>query len=135
MSFDFVYSTLSNLSDWVVAAAQGGGAEGAPGGGLQQLLLMGGIMFVMLWLIVLRPQRKEKQRRQELLNAMKKGDKVVSIGGIHGKVADVDNNQGIVTVEIAPKTIMKFSKAAIQTVNPKGGAEAPQDNTKEDEKK
>lgn len=97
-------------------------------------------LFVMLgfllWFIVLRPQKREKQTRQRLLDAMAKGDRVVSIGGIHGKIADIDENRKTVTVEVAPKMSIKFSKTAIQTVEPKNaGKQAEQTPNGKESKK
>lgn len=104
-------------------------------GGPQQLFFMLAVMAFALWFIVLRPQKKEKEERRKQLDALKKGDKVISIGGIHGKIADIDTNQNIITVEVAPKCQMKFSKAAIQTVNPKAQSqqEAKKEAAKADE--
>lgn len=117
----------------LVAAAQEG-APASPGGGLGSMLPLLVIMGVMFWLIVLRPQQKEKKERQKRLDALKKGDKVVSIGGIHGKVSDINVNEGTVKVEVAPKMTMVFSKAAIQTVNVKDQGKAADKADKGDKK-
>lgn len=76
----------------------------------------------------MRPQKKEKRKREEMMNNIVKGDRVVSIGGIHGKVADTDEQNQTVTIEICPKTTMKLSRQAVQTVTKKNAAkteEAP----------
>ncbi|HBF35231.1 TPA: preprotein translocase subunit YajC [Candidatus Sumerlaeota bacterium] len=106
------------------APAPSAGADGkttpAASGDMSQMIMFIGIMVVMMYVVVLRPQKREKKERQLRLDGMKKGDKVISIGGIHGKITDVDHTQGIVSVEVAPKITVKFSKAAIQAVTPKG---------------
>ena len=103
-------------------AGQEGGAKDQPagGGGGQQMIMLMVLMGFFLWFIVLRPQKKEKQERQKKLDSVKKGDHVITIGGIHGKVAELHPSQNAVSVEVCPKTVIKFSKMAIQTVNPKG---------------
>jgi preprotein translocase subunit YajC len=104
-------------------AGKEGGAKDQPaggGGGGQQMIMLMVLMGFFLWFIVLRPQKKEKQERQKKLESIKKGDHVITIGGIHGKVAELHPSQNAVSVEVCPKTVIKFSKMAIQTVNPKG---------------
>ena len=113
-----------------VAVAPDGKPAASGGGEMQQMILFIGVMFIMMYLVVLRPQKREKKERQQRLDGMKKGDKVISIGGIHGKITDVDHTQGIVSVEVAPKITLKFSKAAIQAVTPKGeDKEAPKQDS------
>jgi len=117
----------------VMAAQEDAAPAKGPQGLLGSPIMLILVMIAVFWFIIMRPQRKEKQERQQRLDTLKKGDKVISIGGIHGKVVEIDQNQGTVTVEVAPKSTMKFSKAAIQTVNrkdtnqppAKGGDETP----------
>lgn len=92
-------------------------------------LLLFALLGFFLWMIVLRPQSKEKKERQRQLDSMKKGDKVVSIGGIHGKIAELDEAHGLVTVDVGSKVTLKFSKAAIQSVETKNTGKAPEEAT------
>jgi preprotein translocase subunit YajC len=92
--------------------------SGAPD--MTRMLWMFGIVFFLLWLIILRPQKKERQERQRQIAAVKKGDRVVTIGGIHGKITDVDEAHDILTVEIAPKLAVKINRSAIASVESKG---------------
>ncbi len=82
-------------------------------------MLMFGVIAIVFWLVILRPQKREKEKRQEVLDAVKKGDKVITIGGIHGWVTDVDKAGQIVTVRVDTKTEMKFNRSAISTVGTK----------------
>jgi len=108
-------------------------AQQTPGsGGLTQLLFMFALLGVFLWLIVLRPLKKERQERERKLSAIKKGDRVVSIGGIHGKVIDMDGSQSILTIEVAPKVGIRINRSAVATVHPKESREKP--GEKEDQK-
>ena len=99
------------------SGTSGGGATDSPFGGMLPLLAILGVFF---YLFILRPQSKEKRQRQQILDSMKKGDRIVTIGGMHGKVVEGDEAHKTVAVEVAPKTVVKFSRAAVQTVEPRG---------------
>jgi preprotein translocase subunit YajC len=114
MAFAAQESAATPVAGSADVKAAGSGNE------LQQTIMFIGLMLVMMYFIVLRPQRREKQERQKRLDGMKKGDRIISIGGIHGKITDVDQTQNVVSVEVAPKLVIKFSKTAIQVVTPKG---------------
>ena len=58
-------------------------------------LLMIVLMFLVMWLFMIRPQNKERKRLEEMRNSLKKGDKVITAGGIYGVVADVDAVRGL----------------------------------------
>lgn len=128
--------TISWLSNVLATAAEepsptptpGTGAGAGPdslfGGSMLPLLA---ILAVFFYMVVLRPQKKEKQKRQQMLDSMKKGDRVITIGGMHGKVAEMDEAHKTVSVEVAPKMIVKFSRAAVQTVEPRGGQDKDKD--------
>jgi preprotein translocase subunit YajC len=116
-------------------AGDGSGDTGqqTPANPLGNPLFLFAILGVFLWLMVLRPQKREKQEKQKKLDAMKKGDQVISIGGIHGKITEVHPNQNAVSVEVCPKVIIKFSKLAIQTVVPKGSEKAESEEPAKDD--
>jgi preprotein translocase subunit YajC len=126
--------SIPRFGEWAAVCAQDSAPAEKPGGGQTQLFMMLAVMAVAFWFIILRPQKKEKEARLKRLDALKKGDKVISIGGIHGKIADIDQVQGLVTVEVAPKITIKFSKSAIQTVNAKAGSAPDGRPDKDDEK-
>ena len=81
------------------------------GGGTFQLLLLGG-MIVVFWLFMIRPQAKKAKMAKEFQNNMQKGDKIVTIAGIHGVVNKV-NDDGTITVETSPGSYLKIEKSAI----------------------
>ena len=81
-----------------------------PAGGLVSLVPMGLIILVMYFLLI-RPANKQKQEHKKLLNALKKDDKVVTNGGICGKVVSVDNV--VATLEIADKVKIRILKDRI----------------------
>lgn len=100
--------------------------DGTGGAATQKPSDMAPIMFMIMaigavaYFTLLRPQKKEQKEREELLNQVKKGDQVVTIGGLHGKVLAVDVSSGIVTLELAPKMpAVRVNKSAVASVKAK----------------
>lgn len=95
------------------------------------------IMFVAIILIfyflIIRPQKKRDKETKAMLDAMKKGDKVVTIGGIHGTVVTV--KEQTVVVKVDDNTRIEFTKGAISSVVNKDGAKANPNKKKAEEKK
>ncbi len=81
----------------ILQAAPAAG-QGAAGGSLSFLLMLV-LMFLVMWLFMIRPQRKQQKKLEEMRNALKKGDKVITAGGIYGTVADVDDRTVLVKVD------------------------------------
>ena len=100
-----------------LAHAQTAGAAADPTGGLMQMLPMI-LMFVVLWFLMIRPQMKKAKEHKALLEALAKGDEVVTQGGLAGKITKV--GEAYVTVEIAEGTEVVVQKPAIGLVLPKG---------------
>lgn len=69
------------------------------------------IMFVAMWFILIRPAQKRQKQTQEMQNAIQRGDRVVTVGGLHGTVEAVDDTT--VIINIAEGTNVRFEKAAI----------------------
>ncbi len=76
------------------------------------------LMFVVMYFLMIRPQQKRAKEQKSMMDALAKGDEVVTSGGILGKVAKVSDSY--VTVEIAPNTEIVVQKASITTLLPKG---------------
>ncbi len=72
------------------------------------------LMFAIFYFILIRPQQKKAKEHKALLETLKKGDQVVTAGGIHGKVTAVDD--GVVTLEIATGINIKINKGFIATI-------------------
>lgn len=111
-------------------APAGGTGQAAPPPILAYLVPIGVIMLL-FYFIILRPQRKEQKTRQGMLDAVAKGDEVVTVGGIHGLVESVDAAKGIVKVTIAPKITIKVNKSSLTSVTPKGKGGKGKDSEKE----
>jgi preprotein translocase subunit YajC len=70
-------------------------------------------MFVIGYLLLVRPQKRRLQAQRELLNALEVGDEVVTAGGILGQIVDIDEDEDVVTVEIAPGTSIRMLRGGI----------------------
>ena len=80
-------------------------------GGTVQLLMMGGIILV-FWLFMIRPQAKKAKVQKQFINDMQKGDKIVTIAGIHGVVHKL-NDDNTIQLEVNPGSYMKIERSAI----------------------
>lgn len=76
------------------------------------------LMFVVVYFLMIRPQQKKAREQRSMMDALAKGDEVVTAGGILGKVAKV--NDTYVTLEVAPNTEIVVQKFSITTLLPKG---------------
>ena len=93
-----------------------GGAAGGAGGGMaafQQVIPLV-FMFAIFYFLLIRPQQKRAKDHKALLEAMKKGDNVITAGGVHGKVAAVEND--LVSLEIANNVTIKITKSYIAAI-------------------
>jgi preprotein translocase subunit YajC len=99
------------------AAAGSGNATGS----MVSTLVTFGLVFVIFYFLIIRPQNKKQKEAQKMIAAVKKGDKVVTSGGVHATVYTVKEKTVILKVDENCK--MEFSKAAIAAVEPKGGDE------------
>jgi len=81
-------------------------------GGSVQFLMMGAILLV-FYMFMIRPQAKKAKMQKTFLNDIKKGDKVVTIAGIHGVVNRVNDDNTTIQLEVTPGSYMKIEKSAI----------------------
>ena len=100
------------------AQAAGGGFAG---GDLMTFLPMIAI-FVVFYFLLIRPQQKRAKETRAMLDALQKGDEVITAGGIVGKIAKL--NEQYATVEIAPNVEISVQRAAISQLLPKGTVKA-----------
>ena len=94
-----------------------GGGAGGQGGGLGAFLPLI-LMFAIFYFLLIRPQQKKAKQHKLLLAALKKGDRVISSGGLHGVVTGLTDD--VVTMEVAPKIRVKVSRGSISGVAGKG---------------
>ncbi|WEK35102.1 MAG: preprotein translocase subunit YajC [Candidatus Pseudobacter hemicellulosilyticus] len=76
-----------------------------------QLILLGGMILV-FWLFMIRPQAKKAKLAKQFQEGMQKGEKIVTIAGIHGTINKV-NEDGTLMLETSPGSYMKIEKSAI----------------------
>jgi preprotein translocase subunit YajC len=89
------------------------GADGTSGSIVPTLVTFG-LVFVIFYFLIIRPQNKKKKDAAELLKALKKGDRVVTIGGIHGTIQSLKDDN--VVLKIDSNTKITMSRSAISNV-------------------
>jgi preprotein translocase subunit YajC len=104
---------FNNLS-LLMGAPAAGGTTGGSGSYVQILMIVG--VFAVFYLLIIRPQRKKQKETKAMLSAIKKGDRVTSIGGIRGTVKNVLENTVIIEVDNKGATL-EFTKSAIGSVD------------------
>jgi preprotein translocase subunit YajC len=86
--------------------------DGAQPGGSTTTLIMMGLMILVFWMFMIRPQAKKAKKQKEFINNLQKGDKIVTIAGIHGTVNKV-NDDGTLMLETSPGSYIKIERSAI----------------------
>lgn len=91
-------------------------APGAEGGGSSILptLITFGLVFVIFYFLIIRPQSRKQKETKRMLEALKKGDRVVSIGGIHGTIQSIKDDT--VVLKVDSDTRLTMSRSAISNV-------------------
>jgi preprotein translocase subunit YajC len=74
------------------------------------------LIFVVFYFFMIRPQQKKQKDREKLLDDIKRGDKIVTIGGIHGTVAGIETEKKTVLVQVADNLKIKFERSAIANI-------------------
>ncbi|GAX91467.1 preprotein translocase subunit YajC [Effusibacillus lacus] len=72
------------------------------------------LMIAIFYFLLIRPQQKRAKERNAMLSALKKGDQVVTIGGMHGTITEIDEDT--ITLKVAENTRVKFERSAIGNV-------------------
>jgi preprotein translocase subunit YajC len=109
---------MISISELFISNAYAEGAAAAPQGGSFMEFLPLVALLAVFYFLILRPQQKRTKEHKALIEALQKGDEVVTIGGILGKVTKVGDDN--VAVEIADNVVVQVQKPAIQNVLPKG---------------
>lgn len=94
---------------------QAAGKQSSPGGMLSMVLPFI-LMFVVMYFLILRPQKRKERERKDLLSRVKKNDRVVTAGGIHGLITSIRENEVILRVDDAKDIKIKVDRSAIVTV-------------------
>ncbi|MDO4643486.1 MAG: preprotein translocase subunit YajC [Cardiobacteriaceae bacterium] len=94
----------------------------APAGGGTTTIIMMVVLFGAMWFFMFRPQQKKMKEHQLLIGSLKKGDEVMTNGGLMGRIIDLDNFA--IDLEIAKNTVVRVQRGVIVQVLPKGSLKA-----------
>jgi preprotein translocase subunit YajC len=98
------------VSEAFAMASNPNAQQGNPYSGIIMLV----IMFAIFYFLLIRPQQKRAKEHRQLIESLKVGDQVVTAGGIHGKIAAVQ--ESVVTVEVAAGVKIKLNRSSIVSV-------------------
>jgi preprotein translocase subunit YajC len=104
----FYFLILINMFKFTLLLGNPSGASG--GGGFQFIFL--GAMILVFWLFMIRPQAKKAKMQKQFLENLQKGDKIVTMAGIHGTINKI-NEDGTLQVEISPGSYIKIERSSI----------------------
>lgn len=76
------------------------------------------LIFAVFYLLMIRPQRAQARKRREMLAALKRGDRVVTVGGIHATIAEIKDD--MLSLDLAPNVRVKADRGAVSYVRSKG---------------
>lgn len=109
------------------AYAQAAAGTAAPGGASAFLIQMAplALIFVIFWFLLIRPQQQRAKQHRAMIDAVKKGDSIVTGGGLVGKVTKVEGD--IVEVEIASGVKVKAVKSTLSDITPLGSSKPAND--------
>ena len=96
--------------------------QGQGGGEIYSTLIMFAMIIAIFYFMIIRPQQKRQKEREALLGQIKKGDKIITAGGIHGEVIAVEEKTML--IEIADKVKVKIERNSISVVNKQGEVES-----------
>jgi preprotein translocase subunit YajC len=96
------------------------------GNPMMQFLPLLIIMFAIMYFLIIRPQKTKEKKRLELISNVRKQDRIVTTGGVHGVVTSVKENEVLIRVDDAKDVKLKIDKSAITSVT------APRDEKEDD---
>jgi preprotein translocase subunit YajC len=103
---------------WLIPDAYAQGGPGFGGGFVELLPIV--IIFVIFYFLLIRPQQKRAKEHKAMVEAINKGDEVVTNGGLLGKITKVGDN--FVTLDVAEGTSVKVQRGSVAALMPKGTA-------------
>ncbi|MBI3620890.1 MAG: preprotein translocase subunit YajC [Nitrospirae bacterium] len=107
---------IDTLANWLTASAWAQAAPAAasgPAGGLLSLVPFL-LIFVLFYVLMILPQQRQRKKHQQMLDALKKGDRVVTTGGLIGAVTNIHND--VVTVQVAENVKVKVLRSAVASL-------------------
>ena len=103
-----------NLLDVILFAQTAATAEGGKSNGGASMIIFLGLMIFIFYFFMIRPQKKKAKEEQSMRSSLQRGDKIVTIGGVHGKIVEVQD--ATFTVEMEGGAKMKIEKSAVSHV-------------------
>lgn len=88
--------------------------QSQPQGSILGPLMLPIAIIILFWIIIILPQKREQKRKQQMLKSLKKGDKIVTIGGIHGEIESV--KEFTIVLKVDKNTSIKVEKNAVAAV-------------------
>ena len=82
-------------------------------GGSSSTFILMGLMIVVFYFFMIRPQAKKAKQQKTFINDLQKGDKIVTIAGIHGTINKVNDDNATIMLETSPGSYIKIEKSAI----------------------
>ena len=107
---------MNHFINFLLMAPPGGGGQGGSASFMSFLPIV--LIFGVFWFFLIRPQNKQRKETQRMLSELKKGDKIVTIGGIHGVIQSVRENSVILKVDENCK--IEFTRSSIASVKERG---------------
>jgi preprotein translocase subunit YajC len=109
----------------VLMGAPAGGAGASGPASVAPTLVTFGLVFAIFYFLIIRPQNKRQKETKQMLSALKKGDRVVTIGGIRGTIFAL--KEETVVLKVDDNTKIQFSRSAISSVVEKKGGESKEE--------
>jgi preprotein translocase subunit YajC len=103
---------------YAMAGGQGGGEGGSAFLSFLPLILI----ILVMYMLILRPQARKKKERQKMLDTVKKGDDIVTVGGVHGKVVGTKNDDKILVVKVDENVKLNVDRSAVSSISRSSGA-------------
>jgi len=103
---------VAHAADVAFAASAPPGAGGS--GALMTQVVFFAAIFAIFYFLLIRPQQKQKRDREQMLSALKKGDRIVTTSGLHGTVTGL--NEHTVTLRVADQVKLEFDRSAVARV-------------------
>jgi len=110
-----------------------GGQAGAGAGGFSAFIPII-LMFVIFYFLLIRPQQKKTKEHRQMISSLKKGDRIITSGGIHGRITGVKEAENVLVVEIADKVRVKVARGNVAALTQSTAPPPPQKSKQEEEK-
>jgi preprotein translocase subunit YajC len=124
---------MQNLFQFLLLGVPAGAEGAAPGGAAGLMSFLPFVLIIAIfYFLIIRPQNKKQKDTQKMLESLKKGDKVVTIGGIHGSISSIDGTDVVVRVD--DNTKIKFLRSAISSVTARDSEKSDKSDKIEDKK-